>query len=344
MEEVQLRVKLPAYEKIEASGPSRRRRLAYFLTVVSLMLTFAAVGVYSLNQIAVSADPAATADGITTPGPQIANAGVCGLSGSSFRTLNIAGVTRSYKIVIPSAPQFPASLIVAYHGIASDVTKIEGKMQLQKSSAAATSILVYPEAKNKGSGILDPPAFNGAGCCKDSSDFKDEDFFAAIVTELTQMGCVDGAKVYVMGFSNGGFMTNRLACASATRNFVTAACVHSGLIGDYGGVLENSPWMNCQAKPVLSIHGTSDSTVPIAGGKNPLNAARWYSQDQVAEMWAKAGGCGTATKHVTGTRTTSRQTCSSHSVATIKHDGYGHDWHADSTADCVAWFQEHGGL
>jgi polyhydroxybutyrate depolymerase len=344
-EDVQLHIsnnKLPAYEQIDGSAPPRRKRVAYLLAAVGLVLTIVTVGVYSASNVAGAAGSPGLPNARESEETPLEN-GACGLSGSGIRTINIAGVTRSYKYVVP-AVSFPTSLIVAYHGIASDVNKIEGKMQLQTSSAASTSILVYPEAKNKGGSILDPAAFNGAGCCKDSPDFKDEDFFAAIVGELTAMGCVDAAKVYVMGFSNGGFMTNRLACAEATNNLVAAACVHSGLIGDYGGVLENSPWMHCAAKPVLSIHGTADTTVPIGGGKNPLNAARWFSQDQVIEMWANAGRCVAPTVLTTGSKTRSNYVCGSHSVASIKHEGFGHDWHIESTEDCVTWFNDHGRL
>jgi len=307
---------------------------------VGLVLTIVAVGVYSASNVA---SDTGSPDTKARESEDPMESGVCSLSGSGMRTINVAGVTRSYKYVVP-ATTFPTSLIVAYHGVASDITKIETKMLLQSSSAASTPILVYPEAKNKGGGLLDPAAFNGAACCKDAADFKDEDFFAAIVNELTTMGCVNSAKVYVMGFSNGGFMTNRLACAEKTNKLVAAACVHSGLIGDYGGVLTNSPWMNCAAKPVLSIHGTSDTTVPIGGGKNPISVARWFSQDQVIEMWANAGGCVTPTVLTTGTKVRSNYVCGSHSVASIKHEGFGHDWHPDSTVDCITWFNDHGRL
>lgn len=197
MEEVQLPIrgtKLDGYENVEVPTGSRRRRLAYFMGAVGLVLTIAAVGIYGANSRQVTGNSPSEATTTSTSAITETTAQTCGLSGSSFRTLNIDGITRSYKVVMPTTSEFPASLIVAYHGILSDVTKIEGKMKLQQSSAAATSILVYPEAKNKGGGLLDPAAFNGAGCCKDSTSFKDEEFFAAIVTELTQMGCVDAKK------------------------------------------------------------------------------------------------------------------------------------------------------
>jgi polyhydroxybutyrate depolymerase len=341
-EDVQLAVtntKMPAYEQIDGSSAFSRRRLVALFAAVGLVLTIVAVGAYSIS--------GHTAGG--TPGPtdsskaSASTSGTCSISGTTFRTLNIAGITRSYKIVVPSGASFPAPLIVAWHGIASDVTKIEGKMKLLTSSASTNTIIVYPEAKNKGGSLLDPPAFNGAGCCKESADFKDEEFFAAIANELISNGCVASNKIYVMGFSNGGFMTNRVSCATATRSYVRAACVHSGLIGDYGGVLANSPWMNCSPKPVLSIHGTSDSTVPIAGGKNPVSSARWFSQDQVIAMWAT--GC-SANPVVTtlGAKLRSDYDCGSHNVSKVKHEGFGHDWHAQSTEDCITFFDENGRL
>jgi len=342
-EDIQLAItntKMPAYEQIDGSSFSRRRLVA-LIAAVGLVLTIVAVGAYSVGSSSASGVVPGPSDAQTKAA--VSTSGTCSISGTSFRTLNIAGITRSYKIVVPPAASFPASLIVAWHGISSDVTKIEGKMKLLTSSASSTSIIVFPEAKNKGGSLLDPPAFNGAGCCKESADFKDEEFFAAIASELTGLGCVAANKIFVMGFSNGGFMTNRVACATATRNYVRAACVHSGLIGDYGGVLANSPWMNCASKPVLSIHGTSDSTVPIAGGKNPVSSARWFSQDQVMAMWAT--GCAPNPAVTTlGTKLRSDYLCGAHNVSKVKHEGFGHDWHVESTEDCITFFNDHGRL
>jgi len=350
--------KLPTYEPIDGSAPSRRRRLVYFLTAVGVVMTIVAVSVYGATHTAtatgtVSDGPAATKvdgpdNGIASKLGSSTTSAVCPLSvGTTSRRLNVGGIEREYKLIVPQGTSFPTSAVFAYHGISSDTATIENKMKLLpfQNTAAVKSLLIYPEAKNKGgNGLFDPAAFNGAACCKNSPDWNDEAFFSAIVDELSDNGCLNPAKVNVMGFSNGGFMTNRLACASATRSKVTAACVHSGLIGDYSGDLTQSPWKTCEPKPVMGIHGSSDNTVPIAGGKNPspMGSSRWFSFAQTMGIWEAS--CSGATENTVGNKVTRTSDCGTHQVVSITHNGLAHDWHADSTADCMGFFAANGGI
>jgi len=235
-------------------------------------------------------------------------------------------------------------VVVAYHGLASDTDTIEGKMKLveYERSAVIKSILVYPESRSKGGGLLNPAAFNGAGCCKNAADFQDEEMFVAIVDSLVNEACVDPAKVNAMGFSNGGFMVHRLACSSQTSAKLTAGCSHSGLIGDYNGDLARSPWGVCEPRPVMGIHGTSDITVPFKGGKNPLSPARWWSFEDTMAIWTRQ--CDPAHEVTDGSKTIRTSKCGSHEVVSIIFQGYGHEWHPDSTDDCFTFFSVHGGI
>jgi len=285
------------------------------------------------------------APAISKDGPTIETLATCGLSGTSTRTLSVGGITREYKVIVPQGISFPASVVFIYHGISSDTATIEGKIKAAayQQTASVKSLLVYPEAKNKGgNGLFDPAAFNGAACCKNAVDFNDEETFEAIVNALTAEGCVNSQKVNVMGFSNGGFMVHRLACASRTKAKVTAACAHSGLIGDYTGDLSKSPWKTCDSKSIMGIHGTSDTTVPFNGGKNPLGPSRWNSFDVTMGIWEAQ--CGAPSEITQGSKTTRTSKCGSHEVVAIKHAGFAHDWHSDSTADCFSFFSANGGI
>lgn len=84
-------------------------------------------------------------------------------------------------------------------------------------------------------------------------------FVRAVIARLRAGNEIDPARIYVMGMSNGGMMTYRLAAELDTR--LAAIAVASG------GMAKNSECLAAtRATPVLIIHGTSDPVVPYDGG------------------------------------------------------------------------------
>lgn len=117
----------------------------------------------------------------------------------------------------------------------------------------------------------------------------DVEFLRALVAELAARYPVDPARVYAAGFSNGGFMAQRLACDASD---LFAAFASVGAAG-YGG----QPTVCGDPKPVsiLFIHGTADTVVPFAGlrqqGPNgPITVLA--SVEQTFTYWAYRIGCG----------------------------------------------------
>ena len=78
--------------------------------------------------------------------------------------------------------------------------------------------------------------------------------------QLEAAGCVDPARVFVTGVSNGGGMTARLACDLSERL--------AGAASVAGGYRSLPPCRPERPLPVLEIHGTADQVVPY-GGKPP---------------------------------------------------------------------------
>ena len=79
---------------------------------------------------------------------------------------------------------------------------------------AAGFILVYP----RGTGF--PLGFDGGGnCCGDAAHDRVDDvlFTRAMLNALEANLCVNPARVYATGMSNGGFMSHRLACELSDR-------------------------------------------------------------------------------------------------------------------------------
>src|SRR5690606_902868 len=91
------------------------------------------------------------------------------------------------------------------------------------------------------------------------NEVPDIGFLRSLVGELAGRYPVDDKRVYVAGFSNGGFMAQRLAC-DAPGLFAAFASV--GAAG-YGG----QPSICGDSEPVsiLFMHGTEDGIVPFTG-------------------------------------------------------------------------------
>jgi polyhydroxybutyrate depolymerase len=78
------------------------------------------------------------------------------------------------------------------------------------------------------------------------------------IDAIERVACVDRARVYAVGISNGGFMATVLACRAADR-IAAVALFAPGI----NGVGECSP---TRPLSVLEIHGTADTIVPYRNG------------------------------------------------------------------------------
>src|SRR5690606_10984821 len=120
-------------------------------------------------------------------------------------------------------------------------------------------------------------------------DVPDLECLRALVAELSARCPIDPARVYVAGFSNGGYMAQHLAC-KATDVFAAFASVGAaGYGGQPGNCGEPDP------VPILFIHGTADAIVPFAGLRQegpsgPVTVLA--SVEQTFTYWGYRLGCG----------------------------------------------------
>ena len=95
---------------------------------------------------------------------------------------------------------------------------------------------------------------------------------------------VDAKRVFVMGLSNGGFMSHRYACDRAGR--VAAIVSQAGAIwGDTARCKPSEP------VAVLQIHGTDDERVPYDGSGGGPRGVILPSAHQSASDWAALDHC-----------------------------------------------------
>jgi polyhydroxybutyrate depolymerase len=105
-------------------------------------------------------------------------------------------------------------------------------------------------------------------------------FVSQLLSHLQSQLCVDPARIYAAGFSNGGGFAAVLACRFADR-IAAFASVSGEYYPQPGGCDPARP------VPILEIHGTSDGTVPYLGSPrlHYPSVSAWLSG------WARRDGC-----------------------------------------------------
>jgi polyhydroxybutyrate depolymerase len=172
-------------------------------------------------------------------------------------TLTHDGRTRRYVLRVPPTGGAQAPVVLAFHGLNTTPAIQEYVSSMSADADARGYVLVYPE----GIGM----SFNAGACCGDanSDDIDDVGFSLAVLARLERDLCIDPARVYVTGLSNGGHMAYRFACEQAD--------VVAG-VASVAGIITSLPCRPSRPVSVLHLHGTADSIVRYDFGIAGLGA------------------------------------------------------------------------
>lgn len=195
------------------------------------------------------------------------------------------GRERTYLVHLPPGYDGTraAPLVLLLHGAGGDGA---GTQRLSGFDAVADAnglIAVYPDGVGRRWAHLDRGATPGRERIDDVA------FIAALLDRLAAEYVVDAARVYVAGISNGGFMTERLACDLPER-FAAVGVVASAVTGNLAATC---PASGGRVVPVVFMHGTGDPLIPVAGGaaRDGEGTTFLSTADSVA-FWATRNGCG----------------------------------------------------
>lgn len=126
--------------------------------------------------------------------------------------------------------------------------------------------------------------WNATDACCDfgNTNVDDSGYLSDLIDAIEAQVTVDPRRVYLIGHSNGGFMSYRMACDHSDRIAAVASLA---------GVTWKDP-VDCAATApvhVLQIHGTSDDTILYDGGSIGGNA--YPGAVETVEQWAAHAGC-----------------------------------------------------
>lgn len=239
---------------------SQQSHKSHFLLVLFVSILFASVGTSPARPADAAACPAPTAS-VTT--------------GSRAETMTFGGLERRYLLHVPASydPAQPTPLVISIHGFASNPEQQSSFARWEKIAETEPMIVVYPQ----GTGF---PARWNAGTVNfyGASKVDDVGFIRELVATLSAEFCIDPARVFANGLSNGGGMSNRLACQA------------SDLIAAIGGVAGAYSPVECKLTrpvPVIAFHGTKDTVVDYNG----IPSLDFPAVQDWAKAWATRNEC-----------------------------------------------------
>ena len=177
-------------------------------------------------------------------------------------SVEAAGLTQEYRVVAPrnrTSPKLP--IVLVYHGDSETAAQLQESWRVEEASGDS-ALVVYPNRP----GGWDVP--------NQSSQNPYLAGFDAIVAKVAESNGGNATDVTALGWSNGGFMTQIIACWRPGKLRAVGAMAGSY---PYDATSTGSSWPNsyprCEGQgpvPALIMHGDSDDV-----GNGELSAQYW---------------------------------------------------------------------
>ena len=240
-------------------------------------------------------------------------------------SLESGGLTRTYRLHVPAVSSSKAlPLVLALNGRGGTGQQLSGLTQFDALADREGFIVAYPD------GFQKSWADGRGGTPADKAGVDDVAFISSLIERLSGQFRIDAGRVYAFGVSNGGHMSQRLACALSGR--IVAIGVVAATMGERLA-------RGCQPKSpvsVLLIHGTTDPLSPYGGGDEGGDRGVVLSAEATVTDWAGWNACNpkptvTALPDVANDRTRVERrvfdACKSGSeVAFYRIENGGHTW------------------
>lgn len=196
---------------------------------------------------------------------------------NTTETTVVGGVTRTYKLYVPAiyTQGTAVPLIFNFHGYGSNSAEQEAYGDFRPIADTANFILVHPQ----GLSVNGSTGWNNFGLPANAQ--ADIQFVEQMITEISSEYSINSNRIYSTGMSNGGFMSNDLACFLSNR-FAAIASVTGGMT-----TLHKNACNPSHPVPMMQIHGTTDAVVPYIGG----GAGSFLHVDSLVKFWRNFNQC-----------------------------------------------------
>lgn len=173
-------------------------------------------------------------------------------------------------------------LIVLLHGYTSSGNNQNAYMGFGDLVNDYDFLLVAPDGTQE-SGGNGSRFWNASNACCNfyGSQVDDVAYVKSIIDEMKARYNVDDKRVYLVGHSNGGFMSYRIAYEHSQDIAAIASLAGASHLGN-----RDAPEYPVN---VLQIHGTADGTIAYQGGD--IRDNRYPSAMRTVQQWATYNGC-----------------------------------------------------
>lgn len=202
-----------------------------------------------------------------------------------FRTngrITSSGRTRKYLVYVPESydPDLAAPLVISIHGFVQWPAHQQSMTGWNKLADEHGFLVVYP----RGTGF--PLRWNTQPGTEGKVSMEEElQFFSDLIDHLESTYHIDPGRIYVNGMSNGGGMTDLLACELSER----IAAV-GGVAGAY--LYPRDACNPSRPVPVIAFHGQEDQIVPYLGGTSSRDFQFSFPPvEEWAASWAGKNAC-----------------------------------------------------
>jgi len=168
----------------------------------------------------------------------------------------IVGGDRPVTVHLPDALTNPAPLLILLHSASTSGAHQENYMKLAPIAKKSGLIYIAPD----GTTNLEGKRFWNASksCCnRYSQEVDDVAYINSLIDEISAKTPVDPQRIYLIGHSNGAFMSYTFACKTQR---VAAIVAIAGAMDQSPECLPTTP------VSLLNIHGTADKVIKVNGG------------------------------------------------------------------------------
>lgn len=195
----------------------------------------------------------------------------------------VVGVPRTFYTYVPPSynPDEPMPLVIALHGRPGSAGGIALITDWNSIANRHGFIVAYPEGINQG--------WNSTRGMRGFEDngLDDTRFLSDLIHDLSQDLNIDQSRIYVAGFSNGGYMAQRLACENPEQ--YAAIAIVGATFNPY-----LQQFCGETSVPIILIHGTEDISIPWMGLYQEGRGYRIYNALSAPDsmvFWAARNNC-----------------------------------------------------
>lgn len=213
-----------------------------------------------------------------------------GTSARAQTTIQVDVGRGPVDVYVPSSydPTQRTPLLLLLHAILFDGDIQEAYFRLGPEAEARGIIYAYPDGTVDSAGTR---FWNATDACCDFFNLEPDDsgYVLSLIDAIERELNVDPRRVWLAGHSNGGFLSNRLACDAGER--IAALASLAGPTWKDGA---NCP--TYEPVSILHVHGTLDPVV-LYGGGTWLGASGPYpGAEESTQWWASRNGCDSVDK------------------------------------------------